>query len=198
MPETLRYRRKQYFVARKFQLKYIGLILLLVALTGLMCSYVIYYTMMLTLGDKLANVYPQGRLISIVNMVNWRILLSIVLVAPLVIAIGVFASHKIAGPVFRIEKFLGAMSEGNFSEPIVLRRNDELISLANGINKVVDSMKVTIKKERSHLASITSSMENLRKIAETKPINHSALDRTLDKLNEEVSTLNREIEKYKV
>ena len=85
MRQAATYRRTQYFIAKKFQLKYVGMILMLVSLTAVICSYVIYYTMMLTMGDKLANVYPQGRLISIVNMVNFRILLSMLLVAPLAV-----------------------------------------------------------------------------------------------------------------
>ena len=151
MVEMARYRRKQYIVARKFQLKYIGLILILVFLTAILCSYVVYYTLMLLMGDKLANVYPQGRLVSIINTVNIRLLLSLVFIAPLIVVIGIFASHKIAGPIYRIEKYLAAMAGGDFSEPITLRKNDELISLANGINRVTDSIKVMVKEERKHL-----------------------------------------------
>lgn len=198
MAQNMGYKRTQYLVARKFQLKYVGLILVMVFITAIICSYVIYYTMMLTMGDKLANVYPQGRLLSIVNMVNLRILLSMCLIVPLVVIIGIYASHKIAGPIYRIERFLGAMSEGDYSVPLILRRNDELISLATGINKVMDSMKATVKKERAVLAGITASLENLRRIAETRPIDNSALDKALDKINEEISVLNREAEKYKI
>ncbi len=192
------YKRTQYLIATKFQLKYIGMILLLVSLTAIMCSYVIYYTMMLTMGDKLANVYPQGRLISIVNMVNLRILFSMLLVAPIVVMIGIYASHKIAGPIYRIEKFLGSMADGNLSIPLTLRRNDELMSLASGVNKVIDSMKSTVSKESAAIASISISMENLRRLATAKPVNNAALDLALDKLNEEVSVLRREVEKYKI
>jgi methyl-accepting chemotaxis protein len=198
MKQESTYRRTQYLVAKKFQLRYIGMILLLVSLTAVMCSYVIYYTMMLTMGDKLANVYPQGRLISIVNMVNFRILLSMLLVVPLVVMIGVYASHKIAGPIDRIEKFLGSMANGDLSMPLTLRRNDELIFLAGGINRVIDSVKATMKKEKIAIGSISASMESLRKLATSEPVNRAALDQALDKLNEEVSVLRGEVEKYKI
>ena len=192
------YRRTQYFIAKKFQLKYIGMILLLVSLTAVMCSYVMYYTMMLTMGDKLANVYPQGRLISIVNMVNFRILLSMLLVGPLVIVIGIYASHNVAGPIYRIEKFLGSMAGGDLSMSLTLRRNDELISLAGGINRVIDSVKATVNKEKAAIGSISISMESLRRLATSEPVNRAALDQALDKLNEEVSVLRSEVEKYKI
>jgi len=198
MGQGTTYKRTQYFVAKKFQLKYVGMILLLVSLTAIMCSYVIYYTMMLTMGDKLANVYPQGRLISIVNAVNFRILFSMFIVIPIVVMIGIYTSHKIAGPIYRIEKFLASMAEGNMSLPLTLRKNDELVSLAGGINRVMDSMKATVKKERASISSISTSMENLRKLSAAKPIDNIALDQALDKLNEEISVLRAEVEKYKI
>ncbi|MDP2929463.1 MAG: methyl-accepting chemotaxis protein [Candidatus Omnitrophota bacterium] len=198
MQEGVQYRRKQYFVAKKFQLKYVGVILLLVFLTAIMCSYVIYYTMMLTMGDKLANVYPQGRLIAIVNMVNFRILFVMLLLAPIIVITGIYASHKIAGPLYRIERFFESVAGGDFSMPIILRKNDELKSLTDGINKVVESVKTTLSKEKSDLDRVSASLKNLRSICEIKPIDNAALDKALKELGEEVSVLQREVEKYKI
>ena len=192
------YRRTQYFVAKKFQLKYVGLILLLVFSTAIMCSYVIYYTMMVTMGDKLANIYPQGRLVAIVNTVNVRILFSMLLVAPLIVVIGIYASHRIAGPIGRIERFLDSMATGDLSMPLNIRRNDELISLANGINRVLDSMKTTVGKERSRLKDIAAALDGLKKISESKPVNHAALDKAIDKLSDDIAIFTKELNKYKV
>ena len=198
MQQGAKYRRTQYFVAKKFQLRYVGVILLLVSLTAIVCSYVIYYTMMLTMGDKLANVYPQGRLTAIVNMVNFRILFAMLLIAPVIVMIGIYASHKIAGPLYRIERFFESMAGGDFSMPITLRKNDELRSLTDGINKVVESVKTTLTKERSDLDRVSVSLKNLRSICEIKPINNDALDEALKILGEEISVLHREVEKYKI
>ncbi len=192
------YRRTKYFVAKKFQLKYVGLILLLVFSTAIMCSYVIYYTMMLTMGDKLANIYPQGRLIAIVNAVNVRILLSMLLVAPLIVIIGIYASHKIAGPIGRIEGFLDGMAMGELSMPLNIRRNDELISLANGINRVLDSMRTAVGREKNKLNDISAALDNLKRTAESKPVNHAALDKAITKLSDEVSAFSKDLDKYKV
>jgi methyl-accepting chemotaxis protein len=198
MPYKSGYKRTQYFVAKKFQLKYVGLILILVFSTAIMCSYVIYYTMMLTMGDKLANIYPQGRLVAIVNTVNVRILFSMLLVTPIIVLIGIYASHRIAGPIGRIERFLDCMASGDLSFPLSIRSNDELVSLAGGINRVLDSMKVSVKKEREKLGNISASLENLKKVAGSKPVNHAALDQALDKLNKDVSVMKAEVGKYKI
>lgn len=198
MEQRTRYVRKQYIVASKFQLRYIGLILALVFLTAALCSYVVYYTSMLLLGDKLANVYPQGRLISIVNMVNLRMLLSLLLITPLIVMIGIWASHKIAGPIYRIEKFLNAMAEGQLTQQLTLRKNDELVSLADGINKLADSMKDTIRREREHLAKTSASLEALRRTAQSKSIDHASLESAVEKISEEVRKASGELDKYKV
>jgi len=198
MQEGPRYRRKQYIVAAKFQLKYVSLILALVFLTGLLCSYVVYYTSMLLLGDKLANVYPQGRLISIVNTVNTRMILSLLLVTPLIIVIGIYASHRIAGPIYRIERFLKSMASGELSEPLTLRKNDELMLLANGINSVAESIKATITQEKEHLAKTAVSVDALRKIAQSESIDHNALENTIDRISDGLNKLSGELNKYKV
>ena len=198
MQGSPRYKRKQYIVAAKFQLKYVGLILVMVFLTGILCSYVVYYTSMLLLGDKLANVYPQGRLIAIVNTVNTRIILSLLLITPLVVVIGVYASHKIAGPIYRIERFLKSMVSGEISEPLTLRKNDELVSLADGINSVAESMKVMIRQEKEHLANMAASLDALKRIDQSKSISHGALESAIDKISADLNKASAELDKYKV
>src|SRR3989338_11420234 len=134
MERKRKYVRRQYIIAKKFQFKYVGLILALMFATAALCSYVVYYTSMVGLGEKLANVYPQGRLVAIVRIVNSRILLSVILVTPLVALIGVFLSHRIAGHIYRMERFLAKIALGDLTSRIVLRNKDELITLADGIN----------------------------------------------------------------
>ena len=70
--------------------------------------------------------------------------------------------------------------------------------LAGGINRVIDSVKATVKREKDAIGSISTSMENIRRLGASKPVNTAVLDQALDKLNEEISTLRREVEKYNV
>lgn len=190
-----KFKRKQYLVAKKFQLKYVGLILLLMFSTAILCSYVVYYTSMISLGEKLASVYPQGRLVSIVKAVNFRIMLSVLLVTPLVAVIGIFLSHKIAGPIFRMEKFMANMAAGDLSSKIILRQGDELISLADGINKLVENLKLTIGGQKDRVNMISSEVDNLKKAVSSKPQEVSG---SINRLASEVKGLGEELDKYKL
>jgi len=193
-----KYTRKQYFTAARFQLKYVGLILLLMFLTGAMCAYVVYYTTMLLLGEKLANVYPQGRLISMVKLVNLQILFSLILVTPLVALIGIFLSHRIAGPINRMEKFLANMAAGDITSRLVLRSKDEMIRLADGINLVVDSLRVKVGGERERLKRASMGLARLKTAADAKPADIPSIKDSINKLEDEISNLNKELDKYKL
>lgn len=193
-----KYVRRQYLVAKKFQLKYVGLILLLMFLTAALCSYVVYYTSMMLLGEKLANVYPQGRLMSIVKLVNFRILLSILLITPLVALIGIFLSHRIAGPIYRMEKFLNNLALGDLTGRIVLRAKDELITLANGINFVVDSLKSNIVEQKAALSKSNLELANLKKAGDARPTDMASIKESANRLDEELKKIAKGIDRYKI
>jgi methyl-accepting chemotaxis protein len=194
-----RFKRKQFIVARKFQLKYAGVILLLMFITAGFCSYAIYYTTMIRFGAKLANVYPQGQLVAIVNTVNFRILVSIMVISPLVGFLGIYLSHKIAGPVYRIEKSLGSMAAGDLSFRITLRKGDEMVSLANNINRLTDSLVMAIKTEKAHLENASKELYALRElISSAAPQEKALMNNSLENLDNEIRLIGKELDKYKV
>ena len=194
----IKFKRTKYFVSAKFQLKYVGLILLLMLVTALICSYFVYYTVMILMGEKLASVYPQGRLISIINMVNIRMMISLLLIAPVVAMIGIYLSHKIAGPIYRIESFLGEMAKGNFASRITLRKGDEFVPVADKINLLNDNLRATIGSQKSSMYKIVAELGELEKMVDSKPSDVSSLDKNIERLQSEIKDLERQLEKYKI
>lgn len=51
---------------------------------------------------------------------------------------GVFYSHRLAGPVFRMRRTLHEAIEGKSVKPILLRQNDEFKELADDLNRLLD------------------------------------------------------------
>ena len=76
----------------------------------------------------------------IFHAVNLRLAVSLVLVSFLWIFVGIMASHRIAGPVFRMKRYLDSVADGNYSERLTLRKKDELKDLADAINRLVDKL----------------------------------------------------------
>lgn len=136
-----RFRRTKYFIAAKFQMKFVGMILLFMFVIALFSALIIYYSTWMVLGEKLANVYPQGRLAGILRHANYVLFWILLLVSPLVAFVGVMLSHRIAGPIYRLRKNLEEIAGGNYSLRISLRKTDELKDVADAINKVVDVLQ---------------------------------------------------------
>lgn len=193
-----RFRRRQYLIKTRFQLSYVGLILTLIIITACICSYVVYYTSMVTLGEKLAAVYPQGRIVSIVQMVNIRILLSIIIITPFIIMIGIYFSHKVAGPIYRIERYLKEMAAGDLSQALTLRKGDELVSLAEGINNVRTGLVSAIDSHKDRLDSLLGKVEDIKASLPAKFKEDSEIRAILDNIANEIKAFRTSLDKYKL
>jgi len=86
-------------------------------------------------------VFPRGRLMFIFRQSNLTLLVRLLLVSPLFIAIGVVLSHRIAGPVYRIGKYVESLMSGDYSHSLVLRKNDEFKSLAVTLSRLCRKLK---------------------------------------------------------
>ena len=193
-----RFRRKQYLIKTRFQLSYVGLILVLIIITACICSYVVYYTSLVTLGEKLAAVYPQGRIASIVQMVNIRIVLSIIIISPFIIMIGIYFSHKIAGPIYRIERFLKDMADGNLGQALTLRKGDELVSIADGINDIRMNLVSAIDSHKDRLDALLGKVEELKATLPAIFKENAEITSILDNISNDILAFRASLDKYKV
>ncbi len=135
------FKRRRYLVEGKFQLKFAGMILLFMFAVALFSSLTIYYNTWMLLGEKLANVYPQGRLAGILKQANFVLFMRLLLIAPLVCVLAIVLSHRIAGPIFRIKKTLDEAVKGDYSKRLYLRKTDELKDVAESINNLMELLE---------------------------------------------------------
>jgi methyl-accepting chemotaxis protein len=68
-----------------------------------------------------------------------------------------FISHRLAGPMFRFEKELRAIGEGDFTKDIRLRKHDQMIAMANDMNRMTTSLREKILTIRNGLAELVES-----------------------------------------
>jgi len=138
---VIKNRRSRYLIDRDIQLKYASVLLLFMLGAALLSATIIYYNTWMLVGEKLANVYPQGRLAEIVKSTNIKLALSLLIIAPLVLFATIILSHRVAGPIYNMKKTLEEVSQGNFSQRVHLRKTDELQDMAKSINKVLDKLE---------------------------------------------------------
>ncbi len=157
-------KRKKYLIAAQFQLKYIAYILLFLYIGAAIAGYTVYYTTWTTLGEKLANVYPTSRLVYIFRSANMTLLFRILLITPLFILIGLVLSHRIAGPVYRIGRYVDSLMEGDYSSDLVLRKRDEFKILALKMTELCHNMRDRDRNKQKITHEIINKLdkENVR------------------------------------
>ena len=152
--------RWHYLVDKKFQMKYAGVTLAFMFIISAVCGYTIYHTLLTYLGEKLAQVYPQAMMVSILNVVKIKLAMQLILLIPIIILASIFLSHRVIGPIPKMKRHIRRLIEKDFSNELYLRKTDEFRDLAGLINKATDSIKQSIIKSKESVDKIKSLSEN--------------------------------------
>lgn len=163
-------KRRKYLIKRAFQLKYIGIILFFILITAALSSVGVYLAIFPFLYEKLANVYPQGRLVAVLKDANAKLFFSTVLLLPVAAWFGIILSHRVAGPWYRLENILRAIGEGSLIHEVKLRRGDELQSLAEAINGVIRNLESVNRKNQSCLKSLDEAFRDFEVELNREPV----------------------------
>jgi len=190
------FRRKQFLVKRGMQFRYIGMIFALAILASIVTGYTVFATGWTLLGGKLASVYPQGRLIYVFKAANIALIRNLLFISPLIFIMGVLFSHKIAGPVYRIEKSLYEISKGNLALKVKLRSGDELWDMANIINDMTEAISKTIDLDKALVAHLTKDLDEIKKMISSQPIDASKAQTVLADIETKISELNSSLNKW--
>jgi methyl-accepting chemotaxis protein len=134
-------RRKKYFIERGLQLRFARFVILFVFIASLVTGFTVFYTTFMILGGRLADVYPQGRLISIFQSVYVAFFMNLLVILPIIFYGSIVFSHRIAGPLPKIYEALKQMGRGDFNVNLMLRKRDELRELADLINEMAANLK---------------------------------------------------------
>jgi nitrogen fixation/metabolism regulation signal transduction histidine kinase len=67
--------------------------------------------------------------------------MELLIVVPFVIWLAVILSHKVAGPLVRIQAALVRMTNGNYDVNLRLRKADALVELAESVNRLAASSR---------------------------------------------------------
>ena len=141
-PLNILFRRKKIFTNKRVQLKYLILLVVSMAVPLIFVIGCMYYLIFSIMAEQLG--IPESiayNLFPVVKKINTILAIGLPPLFLLVIWWGTVLSHKFAGPLERVEKELNKVTHSHdFSHRLHLRRNDDLKSIANAINKLLDSL----------------------------------------------------------
>lgn len=148
MREVGMFRRRRLLIKMAMQFRFLRMVLIAMLAPTIFVSACLYYFIFYLLAQQLA--IPESiayNLIPVIKKINFTLLVGFPLLVALILLWGLILSHRYAGPIYRLEKELDSIAEGNFNIRIKLRKHDELISIADRINKVLDKVQSELQRK---------------------------------------------------
>lgn len=182
-------RRRHYYVKRPFQRRFIFQFaaLLVLGFVAFALSIYLYSTQTLTT----AFINSKLRVMSTADFLMPALVLVALAVTALVAILAsirlLLLSHKIAGPLYRLEKTAQAIGDGKLNFQIQLRSDDELQDLAKSMDGMVRDLRsraLEIKSQNECLRGILLQANNISGIPQDLL---QTLRETQDRLDEAVS-----------
>ncbi|MBU3958812.1 MAG: HAMP domain-containing protein [Candidatus Omnitrophica bacterium] len=135
-------RRRKYFIKPGLQVRYLRVILIAVILPVCLFSVCLYYLIFYMMAEQLG--IPESiayNIVPVVTKINLILLFGLPIISIGILFWGVLISHRIAGPLYRLEKELDKIAKGDFSLRLKIRSKDELGSIVKGVNKILDKIE---------------------------------------------------------
>ena len=163
MPDRPKYRRKQYFIKKDYQLKFMLKFCLIILAGSLMSTGILLLFSQGTLTSSFehSRLVVKNTAIAIMPAVILTNIITLILISIAAVVVVLFISHKIAGPMFRFEADLKEIGQGNLSKTIRLREKDQFTSMAESLNLMTKGL-------RDRVLATQLELEQLLELASTE------------------------------
>ncbi|MBI5167310.1 MAG: methyl-accepting chemotaxis protein [candidate division NC10 bacterium] len=146
------FRRRKILIKPSYQLRSALTVILFLVIYSLILGFLIFYPIQQELSTG-ASLEEQARVSHQVLQLHKRVWPGVLIVAILVGIQAIFASHRIAGPLYRVEKALEDLIAGDFKQRIRLRRRDQFREFEGLINQLAEHLEQTsLQDQRFHTA----------------------------------------------
>lgn len=153
------YRRKNYFVAKDFQLRFILKFCFIVLIGSVLSSGLLLLLSRNTLTSSFDNsrLTIENTWAAILPTVVMTGIITLVLITLAAIAVTLFVSHKIGGPLFRLEKEVHEIGEGDLTRKVTLRAKDQVTPLADEVTAMAASLNKKVREIRTGVEHLIES-----------------------------------------
>jgi hypothetical protein len=156
-------KRSIYLINPKFQLKFSAFVCSFVLLTSIIYPITIY-----ELIGSITTTLNNPEVTKSLFEKRTSLILTLILLQTgficLIFVICIFQGHKIAGPMYKLKKYLDNIKDGNPPEKLYFRKGDHFLEIAESFNQAMDKIQEVHLKDFIYLSEINSYINNLAMI----------------------------------
>ncbi len=149
------YRRRQFIVEKRFQHRviwqFVGVVIASIFISHLITiAYFKIKEMVAPSSQDLmyfANTIHETLVFSRVVEILWiPLLISALVGSVMIVAMAIFFSHRIAGPLFNLKRMMKQIEQGNLNVSMRIRKDDEFHDVEEAFNKMVEGLNTHLGK----------------------------------------------------
>ena len=133
-----RMKRRKYFTNKPVQLRYMGFVAIPLVVLLAALYYLIYYSVFM---EMLIPEAVAATLLPAMKKVNLVLLVALPIILFILLRKALMKSHRIYGPLPRIERDIEKVLSGDYSIRIKARDDDDLREFIGKINLLVEKME---------------------------------------------------------
>jgi len=158
-----RIKRHIYFIEKSFQARFILKFCGLIGLGGVLTTGLLY---LWAKGATTVSIVNSRVIVTttadfILPLLIQTVIIVTILIAIATIAVTLFVSHKIAGPLYRFKRIMEAMGEGDFLNQVKIRKGDQLQDLAKIFDDMIVKNRLKIKALKADLGIFNEKLSNI-------------------------------------
>ena len=150
--------RRQYFVKSELQFWFVLILILVVSIEAIFFGYGISYLL------TIASDWQRPHVVF--DFFKILILILLLLIAVNFI-LGIYFSHKIAGPLFRLHRILREIREGKVPDKFYVRRGDVFKDFFREFNEVVLVLN-KLNRDKEHIKQALGQLNQCQEILDRK------------------------------
>lgn len=190
-------RRRHFFIDKQLQTKYMLLTILLLLIYSLIFVTLIFlpYILPLHFNLPLAERAEAAKILLTLHKSVWPPLVVVIL---LLGTLSIFITHKIVGPLYRVNKVLSEICEGNLGVKVTLRKGDDLQELAEQLNHLTSELSSFVADLKHDYGTLTGCIDELESRIEAKTITPETGQELMQRINTSRKNIEVTLEKFKV
>ncbi len=194
------YKRRNYFINKAFQsefiLKFCGLVVLGSAVFGI----ILYLLSKQTLTTSFEN----SRLVikSTADYIFPGLLFGGIIAATFTAlaasAVVILMTHRIAGPMYRFEKYITEIGSGKLNSDLKIRKKDQFQNMANALNKMTEDLKLGLTEVNEVSAKLDKLIEELSYSSSREILLREDIKRIVSELKKDKQNLSKALGYFKI
>lgn len=123
-------------------MRYLTLLMISMVIPLVFAVGCLYYLIFTIMAEQIGiPEYVAQTLFPVIGKINAILLIGVPPLFIILILWGIVLSHRLAGPMERLEKDIKKISEGDYAKRIHVRKNDDIKPLADALNILLDKIE---------------------------------------------------------